>query len=972
MSKNRVITGILLLLSVAIVMSVTACSSSLEETDSTVPFVPVFKEGSYGEYLQNYARASTPDVTVPIDVTAYSDASDNVSVGTVAGVSNVLLMEETGYVEFEVEVPVSGLYSLGVTYNTIAGKNSAIERAIYINGAYPFNEARSTSLDRVFIDDVDVSDAVENADGSLSGYFDEDVGGNQMKPSQIEKQLWVEDAFFKESSGYYSGALQFYLEQGTNTIRLASVREPSAFSELYLVGKESTVSYDEYLTKIQYLDTQGTGLISKIQAEYPIYKSDAMLYANYDKASPATQPVCSTKIVYNTIGGDRWSTAGQWVEYTVDVPTEGAYKIVLRARQNTTTGRFVSREITVNGETPTDLASNIRFLYDSDWQMVTPTDQYGDPLLFHFKQGENTIRIKAVLGDMADLTNAIENVIAKLTADYRKILAITGSSPDKYRDYDFDLEIPEVISDLKAQGDILSAIYDQLVTILGGSGQQTAILSTIISQLYKMSDDPTEIASQFKAFSDNIGTLGTWLVTMREQPLEIDYILIAESKYDVTKDKENKGTSNFFSGLGHQLSMFFSSFFTDYNSIGGSATETYDKTITVWTTNGRDKSQILRQIIDRRFTPDYEVNVDFSLVPGSALLPSILAGRSPDVALNIDSTTVINYASRNVLYPLNTFEDYGEVVARYHESATVPVTLEKEEGVKSVYGLPETQSFLVMFYRSDVLAELGYEPPKTWDEVYKLMGVLNKRYMQFAAPDFGTILYQNGGSYYKNEGSAVDIDTENAIQAFIQQTDFYTMYKCPVTFDFANRFRFGEMPVGIQDYSFVNTVAVFAPEIRGLWSFTTVPGVANEDGSINNTVLGNVVSCVMMNSAKDKETSWEFMKWWTDVDAQTEYGREVESLLGSAARYNTANREAAARMPWSAAELEQLNAQWDVVTGYPEQVGGYYLTRYLGFAHTDVVVNGLDPRETILEYSKVINDEIIFKRNELDIPYYED
>ena len=44
--------------------------------------------------------------------------------------------------------------------------------------------------------------------------------------------------------------------------------------------------------------------------------------------------------------------------------------------------------------------------------------------------------------------------------------------------------------------------------------------------------------------------------------------------------------------------------------------------------------------------------------------------------------------------------------------------IEDAEGKFHTYGLPETQSFNMMFVRNDILADLGIEIPKTWDELY--------------------------------------------------------------------------------------------------------------------------------------------------------------------------------------------------------------------------------------------------------------
>ena len=241
--------------------------------------------------------------------------------------------------------------------------------------------------------------------------------------------------------------------------------------------------------------------------------------------------------------------------------------------------------------------------------------------------------------------------------------------------------------------------------------------------------------------------------------------------------------------------------------------------------------------------------------------------------------------------------------------------------------------------------------------------------MEFAPPDFTTLLYQNGGEYYRYNGQQVALDSEVAINTFIQQTDFYTLYKCPISFNFQNRFRNGEMPMGIVDlYGFYNVMSVFAPEIKGLWSFTLVPGTVQDDGSVDHSVVATVTSTCMLKNAKNKDGAWTFMKWWTDAEAQTDFGLEIESVLGAAGRYSSANKEAVANLNWTKTELDVIMEQWSWVIGMPEMPGGYNMSRYLGFASTNVIVDYEDPRESLLNNIKPMNEELINKRKELGLP----
>ena len=169
MRKNKVLTALCIIIAVIQLTAVItfANSSSSESSASNVPFVPTYKEGSFGEFLQDYAREAVPDVTVMLDL-ANPSASENISYGTVDGKSNVLITEEEGYVEFTVEVPATGLYSIGVDYYPIKGKSSAIERNIYINGELPYTEARAATLDRIYKDNN--NEATQGAGSTMTFY----------------------------------------------------------------------------------------------------------------------------------------------------------------------------------------------------------------------------------------------------------------------------------------------------------------------------------------------------------------------------------------------------------------------------------------------------------------------------------------------------------------------------------------------------------------------------------------------------------------------------------------------------------------------------------------------------------------------------------------------------------------------------------------------------------------------------------
>ena len=134
-----------------------------------------------------------------------------------------------------------------------------------------------------------------------------------------------------------------------------------------------------------------------------------------------------------------------------------------------------------------------------------------------------------------------------------------------------------------------------------------------------------------------------------------------------------------------------------------------------------------------------------------------------------------------------------------------------------------------MFYRKDILENVGINSiPTTWDEVIDISPLLQKRYLEFYIPvtqgSMSTVLYammkQNGGELYINEGKESGMLQRENIDAFLDFTKLFSDYGFALEANFANRFRSGEMPIGIANYSLYNTLSVFAPgnfRPMGLW-----------------------------------------------------------------------------------------------------------------------------------------------------------
>ncbi len=599
--------------------------------------------------------------------------------------------------------------------------------------------------------------------------------------------------------------------------------------------------------------------------------------------------------------------------------------------------------------------------------------QKKQPFLFYLSKGKHEIKLEVTLGSLSPLLRQVESSVLELNYIYRKILMVTGPMPDRLRDYNLDKQIPDMIDVFTRQSEQLAEVAATLKELTGESSDRVAILNTMVHQLNGMVKNPESVPRRLDTFKVNVGGLGTWILQTREQPLEIDYLVVSSPDR-----KLPKAEAPLFQRMMHEVSAFFHSFTEDYDSIGNVADS--GQAVEVWIGAGRDQAQVLKAMIDDTFTPQTGIDINLKLVNMGVLLPATLSGQGPDVAMQIGNDLPVNYASRKAVQDLTVFPDYTEVAGRFKESALIPYTFQN-----GVYALPEQQLFSMLFYRKDILEELGLSVPQTWDDVYEMIPVLQKHHLEFALPlaqpaqgqvavnlepnqAFAMMLYQTDGEFYSDNHQFSALNTELSMQAFKKWTEFYTNYKFPLQFDFPNRFRTGEMPIGIADYTFYNHLSVSAPEIKGLWDFVPVPGIPAADGSIRRDVASGGSSVIMLDSSSQKDKAWAFMKWWTSKEAQVRFGREMEGLMGAAARYPTANVEALEQLPWPVKDYMALNEQWESVRAIPEVPGGYFTGRHLDNAFREVVTNGMNPREALYDYVRYINEEITLKRKEFGLP----
>lgn len=871
--------------------------------------------------------------------------ADGSTVQTEDGKTAARLDTDGAKAQFTADIPEAGLYRLELTFCLTMENTANAAFSLYIDGALPYTNVRKLAFPHRYVP---------------ASAITQDKNGNDRVPEQSEVKEWtawvIDDRDVETSGGLY-----FRLTAGRHTFTVETETGGVSVADLRVLNREEPPAYADYLAALADKAGQTPDDYCFVQeAEGYTAVSDSVIHPTYDRSDAATSPNDPRKLRLNTVGQSNWNKAGQWIEWTVDIPADGWYELGLRARQNELRGAFSTRRLYIDGELPFAEAASLRFAYQLGWQTAALGGEQG-AYRFYLTAGTHTLRLEAAQGAVAECLSALNDLTLELNTLYRNILMVTGTSVDTYRDYMLEQQIPELISRLTSAREVLQEQVDRLTALGIGKGSGTAAADKLIYQLDSFIRSPRTIPGRLNDFLSNISSVSSWAMSFSDQPLEVDYLYIkAPGAADPAAD------SGFFAQLRFRFLALLASYTEDYTSLAGSGGETADRTIRVWVASGRDQGQIIKDLTESRFTPEEGIAVQISLMQ-TGLNEAIAAGRGPDVALFTGD--VVNLASRGALMDLSACEGFADAAGRFSPEALVPFTYRS-----GVYALPLEQTVLMLFCRTDIFDELSLTVPTTWEEFTNVLTALQKNRLTAGlyagtstAGDtsvFELMLYQQGGSLFNADLTETVLDSELCYRSFKQWTDFYTEYGLPTEFDFFNRFRAGAMPIGIQAQSMYTTLRLAAPELDGLWTMYPVPQTAGADGTRSDLTIGGVTPAIVLSGA-DANACFAYLRWLTGADIQTAYGREVENRLGMGARYHSANPAAVAQLNWTKEESTLLIGQLEKSRIRPSIPAGYYINRNLTNAFRKVVISGYTPREALLSYNRIINSEIARKNREL-------
>ncbi|ALC91412.1 ABC transporter substrate-binding protein [Bacillus sp. FJAT-18017] len=924
------------------------------DNNETVPAENIVEE-RYHSVLEQWKEqgvldASNFEVSVPSSNSIGSDKQDLLTASESKGYGDsVFYWHNRQSVTYEIQVPKEGLYELSFDYYPLSNKVIPIEGAILVNGKFPYYESRRIVFPVEWKNETDD--------------FEKDRFGNEIIPQQLTVNKW-RSAKAEDASGLQPGALKYLLKKGTNVIELSNLRGEMLLGKLTVTSVTTLPSYNEYVKNYEGKQVKDL-IINEAETNYTKNSSYIRPFASTDASAVPSNP---KTLLLNTLGGDSWATSGQSVNWNVEIEKDGFYQLTFKVQQNKNTGAPVFRKVSIDGQIPFSEVAPYTFEFNKKWSNVTLSDQKGEPFLFYLTKGNHTIGLEADASQIERVVHTTNEVMKEIEALSLSIKKLTGNQTNRARGWKISEYIPDIKDRVERWAVILDEERSYLKSLSDTDNDSSEIVSLqlAVQKLKELSKKPDEIPNRMTELSEGSSSvaqlLGNLLVDLPKQPLLVD-------RFYLHGDLELPAARiNFIEKAWSSVQRFALSFTSGNYTVDN----TDDETIEIWVNRPRQYVEQLQNLADRTFTPETGIPVKFSLMPDeSKLILSSAANKQPDVALGISNWLPYELSIRGAAVDLHQFKDFEAFSKKFSPGAFLPLMIED-----SVYALPETQDFFVQFYRKDIMDAMNFPVPDDWEEVVNILPELQRFGMNYYTPISGAggfkpfqttapYIYQFQGDLYEQDGMRTAIGTEEALKGIQFMAELNTIYSLPLQVpNFYNHFRYATMPIGISNFTTYVQLTSAAPEIAGWWDITPHPGVKQEDGTIERWATGSGQSAMIFKGTKDKEKSWELLKWWMSTETQTEYASSLQTLYGPEYMWNTANLEAFNELPWPEEHKETILEQWEYLQEVPKTPGAYMVERELSNIWNRIVFDGENTRSAVDDSIIAIDREISRKMEE--------
>lgn len=267
-------------------------------------------------------------------------------------------------------------------------------------------------------------------------------------------------------------------------------------------------------------------------------------------------------------------------------------------------------------------------------------------------------------------------------------------------------------------------------------------------------------------------------------------------------------------------------------------------TLSVWIMG--DSATAFEELV-ADFEQSTDINLEVEAIPWDSvndkLTTAVASGSGPDVT-QIGLSLLPQFESAGALLDLSGYlDEHPGIAPEVYVDAAADLVM--RDGVMS--SIPWVSDTRVLFYRSDILADAGFDaPPSTWDELYDVAVTLSERgddqygyYIpQWDRPLPVLFTWQAGGEVVAD--GEVAFDSPEFREAVEFYTSFHASGAAPTTADFDQTLGFitGVTPMLVSGPYLARAVAEQAPELEGAWSVALLPENENRTSLFAGSNLG--------------------------------------------------------------------------------------------------------------------------------------
>ncbi len=289
-----------------------------------------------------------------------------------------------------------------------------------------------------------------------------------------------------------------------------------------------------------------------------------------------------------------------------------------------------------------------------------------------------------------------------------------------------------------------------------------------------------------------------------------------------------------------------------------------------------NEGEMVRQLIPEFERRNPGIKINAQQIPWTAahekLLTAFAGDATPDVS-QIGNTWIPEFAVLHAIEPLNEYVDHSSVIDRgdYFEGVLKTNIIDS-----TLYGIPWYVDTRVIYYRKDLLREVGYEkPPPTWDEMMQLCGSMQRRARSEGITRYPFFLptnewvpaiilgMQSGASLLKDDRTRGNFTGPDFKRAFNLLATFYQKEYSPsgqqLITNLYDSFGHGLIAMYITGPWNIGEFSRRLPEkVQEQWMTSPLPSM---DSTYPGASLPLGTSLMIFHQSRNKEAAWKFIEF---------------------------------------------------------------------------------------------------------------